>query len=460
MAEVGETLARLLAASGDIADKDRSLLASLRLSLERLDKVARAWLPRLGVFQGGAFENNLLAITEIDESTWQGLRQQLEATGLIQVEWLRGVLVPYIKFHPTLALALWSELSKDTQKELLICHRQHYYKLSLYLYNENKKNPYEYGLITRRELPNLMLAVQGSIDAKEEEASNFVNNVNFFLFIFGFKRDHAALSKKAESLLVTFGSIEWFQTRTNEAKHLLEIGRAEAAVQKFEEILDGLSSECSYERCRILNYIGRCFLALQQLPSAAEYYRMALAEIDQLEISDSVTDIKAGLQSDLAIVLMQMGNYPESQTNFAAALSIAKRFKNIRDAAVIKGNMGTLAMYNGDLPESVQCYEEVLKIFQELSEPSSEAIAWHQLGRVQQELKEWEAAEQAYRRSAEMHESLGERLGAAKSWIQLASIKQHSGNQQEAEEWYRKAISVLKSEQNLTIASMCSLQLG
>ena len=44
-------------------DTPAGLLASLELSLDRLDDAARQVLPRLGVFQGGAMEDDLVAIT-------------------------------------------------------------------------------------------------------------------------------------------------------------------------------------------------------------------------------------------------------------------------------------------------------------------------------------------------------------------------------------------------------------
>ena len=63
-AELGQRLERLLAETAD--DKDKSLVASLNLSLDRVGLEVREWLPRLGVFQGGAFESDLLAITGLN----------------------------------------------------------------------------------------------------------------------------------------------------------------------------------------------------------------------------------------------------------------------------------------------------------------------------------------------------------------------------------------------------------
>lgn len=63
---------------------DDPLLASLNLSLDRLDEAARAVLPRLGVFEGGAMEDDLLAITGLgatdeNDSQTEQIRQLVTA---------------------------------------------------------------------------------------------------------------------------------------------------------------------------------------------------------------------------------------------------------------------------------------------------------------------------------------------------------------------------------------------
>jgi len=77
---LGERLEKILSedALSSIADEGtpRSLIASLELSLERLSERERHAVRRLGVFQGGAFEDDLLAITELGESDE---REQLQA---------------------------------------------------------------------------------------------------------------------------------------------------------------------------------------------------------------------------------------------------------------------------------------------------------------------------------------------------------------------------------------------
>ena len=399
------------------------------------------------MFQAGAFEDDLLWITEVEDSAWQPLRQQLEAVGLIQVEPLPGVSVPYLKFHPTLAPALWAPLPKAAQQELLNRHRQRYYELSKYLYYEDNRNPDAIRSIARRELPNLMFAVKEAIAAQEDWAIDFVVRVSRFLDYFGLNRDRAALNQQtADSLVVTAGSQSCFLARSNEAKQLRDAGSATAAARKFEQILAGLGSQPSYNRCYTLKNLGLCLAAQRQLSAAAQCYQHALAEVDPFDASNDVKHLKGGLQIELAIVLMDMGDYAGAKAAYRTGLVIAREQGDSRQLGIIKGELGTLALVQGNLAEAKQSYQEAIAIFQRLNEPATEAIYRHQLGIVYQEAQQWQAAEQACRRSAELAESVGDRLGAAQTWGNLAIVTQFSGNPREAEAWYRKALAAQKAQ--------------
>jgi tetratricopeptide (TPR) repeat protein len=439
-AELGQRLEALIAET-----PDNPLLASLNLSLERLDDQAQRWLPRLGVFQGGAFEDELLVITEFSEEQWQKLRPALEATGLIQTEHLPGFNVPYLKFHPTLALALWSRLSSDEQAELLTRHRLRYYLLSRYLYVEARKNPHEARAIAQRELPNLLVAVHGALDAGEEWAVEFVNDVNRLLYYYGFNRDRALLAQRAEQLRGEVGTRTWYLTRINVGEQLFIAGRYQQAAQVFSEVLTGLDKQPSPKRCITLHWLGKCFHAQGQPAQAAELYRQGLVVAKELEASEDVKRQMGITQTTLADVLRDMGDYGEARIAYETALTIIEEIGDLRSAAVIKGQLGTLALRQGNLQDAAQRHREALTTFQRLNQPAMEAVAWYLLGRVYQEAEQWDVAEHAYRESARIEESQGNRAGAAKTWNQLAKVTELAGKPEEAVPWHLKAIEDAKS---------------
>ena len=363
--EVHRELAQLVADT-----PNNPLLASLNLSVSRLDPDMKKWLPRLGIFQGGAMEDMLLNVTGlgqvdedpeiaqarkmvvamrnkdintiyrlvlraqghnipddmelspisaeveqqllqfareqaggfealvaehtqtelaegVNEETWRKLRTQLEATGLIRSEALENGQT-FLKFHPTLAPAMWSRLTELEQQQLLSRHRQRYHQLSDYLYFEDSKNPFAVRAIAQRELPNLLYAVRGSIAAGEDFAVDFVNNVNRFLFAFGLNQDRENLSDMAQHIGGEVGSQTWYLTRSNTGEQLWDAGRYAEAEAMFREILTGLGATPSYERCYVLDYLGRCYGSTGHPERAAATYRLGLEVAALLEQTNGV----------------------------------------------------------------------------------------------------------------------------------------------------------------------------
>ncbi|WP_392477392.1 tetratricopeptide repeat protein [Nostoc sp. C110] len=450
-ADLGKSLETLIAQT-----PDNPLLASLNLSLERLDAEAMQLLPRLGVFQGGALEMNLLEITEISEPQWQTLRPVLEATGLIQVDQL------FVKFHPTLAPALWPRLSPEAQTELLARYQQCYYQLSTYLYITDSKSPHGVRAIAQWELPNLLYAVDGALNAGAESAVDFVDNVNRFLGYFGLNRDRTRLNQRIAQLTGEVGSDTWYLSRKSSGEQLYNAGRYQEAAQVFREILAELGEQPSYNLCITLGRLGRCLRFQRQTAQAAQIYRQGLAVAQQLEQSDNVKKLMGTLQTELADVLTEMGNYGEARIAYEAGLAIYTEVGGLSGAAVSNFQLGTLDLRQGNLQEAEQRYLEVLTTFHKLNEPAKEATAWHQLGMVYEEGKQWDAAEDAYRKSAQIEESLGNLAGAASTWQQLGNLNHSVGNLGEAEAWLRKALEQYQQLENQasvsqTLSNLASL---
>jgi tetratricopeptide (TPR) repeat protein len=424
---------------------DNPVLASLQISIERLDAEAREWLPLLGVFQGGAMEDVLLAITEIPAEKWAKLRPLLETTGLIQVETLPNNNVPYLQFHPSLTTALQS----DNQEDLRHRHQRRYYELSGVLYYADDQNPIETRAIVKRELPNLLFAVKRALAEATDYAVDFVTNVNLFLDYFGLQRDLEQLNQQAAKLAGEVGSQNWVLSKSSDGEQLFNAGHYTEAANIFTEILTGLGTTASYERCLTLNRLGRCFSFQGQAEQAAAYYQQGLETAQQLEQNKGVQRQTGALYSDLANALRDMGRYAEAQAAFEQSLAIATEQNDDRQMGVVNGQLGTLALVQGNLSEAEQRYKTALAIFQRFHEPSGEAVFWHQLGYVYQKAKQWEAAEHAYRQAANINEAQGNLSGAAKTWNNLAMVTKNMGKLADAEAWYRKAIEVDKQFGNV-----------
>ncbi len=512
--KLGERLEQILseAATSGIAVEGtpRSLIASLELSLERLSERERHAVRRLGVFQGGAFEDDLLAITELGESdqreqlqallaalesgdprvllrlmgveipedaeipaellarlkgnpelqehieqlrarlaslpdpaaenVWPGLRRQLEAAALIEAESIPGVGPPFLRFHPTLAPMLWSGLAADERDALTTAHRQRYYALASYLYHEDRQNPHQARAIARRELPNLLYAVDRALDARDADAVEFVEAVNRFLTIFGMTREAARLTGRAEQAGGQRGSQAWFLAQSSRGEQLRAAGRVQQAAEIFADILETLGDQPSFNQAKTLVDLGRCYRSGGRPDLAEATYQQGIAVTEQLEPTDEVKQKRGVLRTDLADVLTAQGKYAEARAQYELGLESIKEVNDARTEGVILGQLGTLAMVEGDLADAVKRYHEALELFQRLGEPAMEAVAQHQLGMAFRRAQEWEQAEHHYRESARLEEQLGNLAGAATTWNSLGLVNKSAGKPEAAESWYRKAI--------------------
>ncbi len=452
-AELGQRLEELLveaAGSSAALDEDTpaGLLASLQLSLEQLDTEAQAVLPRLGVFQGGACEDDLLAITEIPEGAWPALRQQLEGAALIEPESMPGVGVPFLRFHPTLAPLLWAQLDADEQARLSAAHRQRYYALAGYLYHGDKRNPHQARDIARHELPNLLDAVHATLDAAEPDAVDFADSVNRFLGVFGFKQESEALVAKAQAAAGEPGSRAWYLTHSNRGEQLLAAGQVAEAAEIFQAVLAELGDTPRHERAVTLGRLGRCFRAGGRSDLAAQHYQDAIATGDKLEQTDSVKRDRGVLLTDLADVLAIQGKYAEARKTYEEGIEVAKEVDDLRQQGVVLGQLGTLAMFEGNLSEAEQRYRGALTLFEQLREPASEAVVWHQLGMVFHKARQWDEAERHYREAARICQHQGNLGDVALTWNQLATVTAMGGKPDAAETWFRKAIEVDRALDN------------
>ena len=445
--EMGERLERLLSRGAGTAASDETLpelVASLQLSLDRLDPAARALLPRLGVFQGGAWDPMILWITEIPEADWSRLRRQLEAAALVEPEDLPGVTVPFLRFHPTLAPMLWAQVEFAEQGRLSHAHRQQYYGLASDLYFEDNRNPHQARAIAFRELPNLLHAVHAALAESDPDAVAFADRVTRFLSVFGLPREIAALAARSQAAAGEVGSRSWYLAQSNRGEQLLAAGRAQEAAEVFREVLRHLQEAPSFERASTLGRLGRCYIAGGRPDLADQEYENALAVLDRLPPSDAVKRERGGRLTDLADVLRHQGRYAEAREKYEEGLEIAKKLEDLRGQGVSLGQLGTLAMLEGNLKEAVARYQDALILFQQLQEPAAEAIAWHQLGMAFEEARQWDEAERHYREAARISEGLGDLAGAARTWNHLAIVNKEAGKPAAAETWYRKAIETMQ----------------
>ena len=445
--------------------RNRSLLASLDYSLRRLSQEQRNLLPRLAVFEGGASEALLLAITEIPKDEWANLRQALEQAALLRAEHIHeGVSVPYLRFHPVLAPYIRSQPGAD-DAALRERYARQYYGLADYLYIEDNRNPQPVRVLVQKELPNLRRALKLLLEAGEvDDASRMANSIALFLACFGLQRELDEMRRRVDEVAARsrqdggLTSAEYLR-ESGLGEDELAKGDLQTAYMRFTRLLGRIAAlpegtslgRGSYEHCTTLQRLARC-LGRGGQPAAAEtQLNEALAIINKLiiqqpEDQDYIRE-QGGLFIDLGDVLTNQGQYQRAQKSYEEALEIAKKQRESRPQAVALGQLGLLALMQKEYPKAQSRYTEALSISHTLNEPKVQAVIWHQLGLLAEDLKEWTEAERCYRESLAIEERLGNASGAAMTCSNLANVAISAGRPAEAEGWYKRALELFEQVQ-------------
>ncbi|MCI5167873.1 MAG: tetratricopeptide repeat protein [Candidatus Electrothrix sp. GM3_4] len=176
------------------------------------------------------------------------------------------------------------------------------------------------------------------------------------------------------------GSHSWYLSRSNLGDQLFYSGQPDQAEAIFQETLDGLGEGINYDRCISLHMLGRCHEVQGRWSVAEELYQQALSELVLLEQDNLVKKEIVNVQTDLAALLTDRGDYNLAEELYQAGLKLAKELGDLRAMAVTNGLLGSLALAKKELIKAEKRYKKSLAISRRLGEPDHEAVALHQLG--------------------------------------------------------------------------------
>ena len=464
------------------------LLATLGPSFDAIPVALWPALFRLGVMRRGGMEHGMMSVTgstlreiqafagatdildpiSVTGEAWTQMRECLEAAGLLAFESVDGVHVRYVRLHPALPPLLRSRLPAADRDALEINHRLWYYHLSAQLYNDDFRHPDPIRAVAQLELPNLLQAVHGALDAGEVWGSQFGRNVLHFVEHFGMSREAEALETRMQRPAVVTAAktpvtLPWHalgparqaaearrRDLTARGNALLRNGDATAAADIFGMLLAELDAAPSLNRCLAMASLGTCHLDRDQPDRALTVFIDALAVADALLQDRSrlfprqfaaIDRQRALLLSNVGLAFQALGRSDEAREVFEQSEALARQLGDEGAAAMVMTQMGYLALDCGELDEAERLYTDAADIFQRIGELASEAMSRHQLGMVLQRAGRWDAAEATYREAARIRESTQELERAADSWNMIGQVSAMTGRPDAAEAWFRKALA-------------------
>ncbi|HLE82709.1 MAG TPA: TIR domain-containing protein [Thermoanaerobaculia bacterium] len=421
---VQELMAGLHARHPD--DRERSLIASVELSLRRLPAGTRAKLGPLGVFQGGGHLGAIARVLSLDTDKDEevALARQLVAVGLAE-----ELPYGYLRFDPALGPALLAGLEAEERQAARAAWAETEAELIEYLYRQKVKEPQLAATLTLLDLPNLLPALEHlARQAPPERVVDLADSLERLLAELGRPKALARASRVRERAAAGLG--EWsharFQADFAAIDRLFEAGRSGEAVKAARGLLaqaeaagEAAFAEAAYDLAlchfRLGCALGGSGDAAAALASLAEargrFETMADAGID------AAARMALACLTEKGGCLRRLGRLDEAAETYKTAIALAERRGDPRSVATGKFQLGTVRMLQRAYAEALAAYHEARRVFKSLGEARSVATAWHQIGMVHSQTDQFEPAERAYKESLSTQVETGDRSGEASNLI-------------------------------------------
>lgn len=491
--------------------RNKSLLASMAFSTSRLSEASRAVLPWLAWFQGGAFEDDILAFAQLSLDVWSSIRAELEATALLRVEQLEAFKVPFLRFHPTLPYAARrrevGEVEAAEQRFVAV-----YLAVMREVYAALNGRTAAAGMaLMEREEANFRSALEIAFRRGERQAGwQLADTLGLYLRMAARLRERDALVDWVRAQMPEGERLEDATCATVRQQAFSLVGRGQAgeAVAMLQQLIARLEAEglaggedvafqlgTSYrELGRIFVHARRSDLAIEPslkaikilenvpgeaaqgnlsavLGDLANAYR-ALGRLDEaLEAAERVLAIykQLGRERNVAAgiglcahILGGQQRWAEADARYQDALGLARSIGDLELEGTFVQHQGTLHLNQGNPARAAELYEQAMMLFQQAGDTGAEMRTCNLLASAEQQRGQLDTAEAWYGRASELARELGDRA-------QLGAIAQNIGilYQTRAEQaadaetqaaWLRRA--VVSVEESLAIDLERSDQVG
>jgi tetratricopeptide (TPR) repeat protein len=434
-------------------DRERSLLASVELSLRRLPVATRQKIRPLGVFHGGGHFWVIAIVLGLDVEKKEELvtlAQQLIGVGLAE-------LLPYdyLRFNPALCPALLSDLNEQERETARAAWAEAMAQMTAFLYKRYFGNAPGVALhLTLLDLSNLLASLEYLHKTSDaERVVDVATTIESLVARLGRPKALARVTKVRAEATQQLG--EWSNARFNAESQavdrLLDAGRRAAAVaaaktllQRAEAAGENAYKGAAYDLASAHFRLGRTLVmggdaeaALAPLEEARKRFQ-ALADSGNKDAARmaSVSLTEAG---DCLRALRRLDEAAEA---YETTIKLATDRGDRRTVAASKGQLGIVRMYQRRYKEALAAHAEARATFEKFGEPDQVATAWHNIGMVHTWAEQYEDAERAHQAALKIRVQMGDRSGEAATLGELGNLYDAMGRLEDAVRFYRQAVEI------------------
>ena len=411
--------------------REKSVFASVELSLRRMTAANRERARLLGVFHGGVDLNVLLWMMGWKQAEVASLANELIETGLATPN-------PYnhLTLNPALCPYLRAQLDAAERAALTARWVEAMRTYVRFLVQQRSQNAELAATLTVLELPNLF-ALLDLVQAAGEAEATIDLTASLFLLLQNAGRPRllkrvGEVRDAAEKKLGGAWNHARFEAARTRIEQQLAGGQLRAALAGAQALLQRARAageqaypEADYDLAMAFNLLGQVLQAAggseQALPLLDEARQRfeAVAQARADKAAEGMAAVCFGRQGDC---LRGLGRLDEAAAAYEERIRRGEQLGDDRGVAVGKGQLGTVRLQQRRYAEALAAYAEARQRFTQLDEPGSVAVIWHQTGMVYQAAGQPEAAEDAYRKALAIFVRLGNVAGQAGTLSQLGDL--------------------------------------
>lgn len=426
--------------------REKSVFASVELSLLRMSAANRDRARFLAVFHGGFQVEVLRLMMQWEDADVDSLAVELVATGLATSNrynhfTLNAALCPYLRGRMDAA-------ERQALEARWVAAMIGYVE---FLDQQRVRQVEVASTLTRLELPNLFALLDIVQRAGEAEATiDLATTLYSLLQWTGMPRLLERVGQVSDAAAAALGDAwnhaRFEATRTRIEQQLAEgqlreaLTGAQQLLQRARAVGEKTYALADYDLAMAYFLLARAFVftggSEQALPLLAEARQRF--ETNTNKSAEGMASVCVAEQGECFLAL---GRFDEAAATYEEAIRRCEKRNADRSLAVSKGQLGTVRMLQRRYPEALKAHDEARERFSQLEEPDMVAVSWHQTGIVYQYAGQPEAAEDAYRKSLAIKVRLGNVPGQASTLTQLGNLyKDVLGRFEEAAAFYRQAV--------------------
>jgi tetratricopeptide (TPR) repeat protein len=431
--------------------RERSLIASVKLSLDRLPPEQRNLARFLGVFRGGASSDALQLFFGAPKEAVNTFAGALSRVGLAEV--VDGV---FLHWDPALGAVVDAELPDSDRETAKAAFLSTYWRIAEFLDKDTQENAILSSSLATHESPNLLRALD-----QLRETGDFANT--------------ATMAARLENVLRS--------TATNRTMNRISSIRAAAACQL--QIWDGSRFEIEraavnelLESDRMADAVAAARHLLNRAQEAgvdaypeaprdiavAQYtIGIALRRAGQLEAAVStLEEARALFQSlasqghkrsryhayvalgEIATALLALNRLEEAEHAMREALRLARTLGDQRNEAVELQRLARVYRSQGRLLDARDMFQQAHDLFDKLRERSSVGAVLHELGSLYRIERQWKQAEETLLRAYRVRVAETDRYGEALTLAELGSLYYGMHSLEKSVEFYSDAAKMFQ----------------